>query len=392
MDNDTIDLWLPSSLDPSTLPGNGERPARIAYLAHLLTCKPYGKSGFVRLNKQLLRQTISDGAERAALDHLKPFIEIDGSYKPGLKSKGYRWTEHYQDDCATKHSFTCPRLADRLNNYDVTCRHSYTEIERALDADMKHIGLPVDLDKFLQKLPPKASVKSEQHRKNVILASGDNIQRGQTGIISTSEKTGRLHCSVNRLCSHLREHLVLCGEPVLEIDLSSSQPYFLASLFPSQALVDAVSAGQFYSRVNEELDTPVNLTDTEAYGEFKMSILSILYARPINGHDYTQSSTWKHRKSLLALNDAYPGIIDFIQTYRTTHGDTALPIALNKLESSVFIDGVLMKLQSLGIPAVPIHDSILCRVSDSVMVEGLIYDELMASTGITPNLKLSKAS
>ena len=390
MTEETLDLWLPCTLDPATLPGNGERPARIAYLAHLLTVKPYDSSGYVRLNKMLLQKTISWKAEVLAFQYLKPHIETDGIYSPGKHSKGYRWGKPYYGQSAIRHPFKCHRLAERLRMIDAETRSTYTDIERALDADLENVTLPINLDKFLRTLPPKESVKSEQHRRNVIHASGYDIQKGRSAIVSTSERTGRVHNSINRLSSRLREHLELCGEPVLEIDLASSQPFFLATLFPSLALRDAVSCGEFYSRVNEQLASPVDFSDREAYAAFKTSILAILYARPIHGYDYTQSLNWRHRDSLVAIEKAYPGIISFIEKYRSCHGDTALPVALQRLESSVFIDGALMTLQGMGIPAVPIHDSILCRVRDAGIVEGIIYDKLLETTQLEPTLNKSK--
>lgn len=342
------------------------------------------------MNKKLLQKIISMGAERAAFGHFSSCIEVSRRYRPGERSKGYRWGELYRGQRAIRHEFDCPRLATRICELRTNRMLKYSNIERVLDRDMSSIELPIDLGKLMEQLQPKHGVKCEIHRKNVIHASGSDIQAGRFGTIHTSSRTGRVHCSINRLCSILRNDLQIDGMPTLEIDLASSQPYFLATLFPLPQLREAVSRGEFYVRINELLPLPINFENKAEYSCFKQSILSILYARPVHGYDYTEAAEYKHTHTITAFEQAYPGISTFLKKYRKTYGDIALPIAMQRLESRAFINGALKKLQSMEIPAIPIHDSILCRICDANCVEAIIRECLLEQVQIAPTLRKSK--
>ena len=249
-----------------------------------------------------------------------------------------------------------------------------------------------DLPLFIKDLPPKLGVKCEQHRRTVIQKSAEDVINGNRGLITKSDKTGRIHCLPNRLCTYLRSELTLYGSEVVEIDLASSQPYFLATLFHSKPLSEAVSQGEFYHRINEQLNEPIDFNDKDAYSKMKRDVLAILYATPDKSFDYTKDPTWRSYPIVQAMGAAYIGLNEFLAQYRQTCGNTALPVAMQRMESNVFINGILVTLQSLGIPAIPIHDAIMCRTEDARKVEQIIYDTLLESTQIEPTLRTSKTS
>ena len=90
------------------------------------------------------------------------------------------------------------------------------------------------------------------------------------------------------------------------------------------------------------------------------------------------------------MGEAYSGLIEFLEKYRRKHGKTALPIAMQRMESNVFINGILVTLQTLDIPAIPIHDAIMCRIEDAQKAEQIIYERLLESTKIQPTLRTSR--
>jgi hypothetical protein len=383
-----LTLLLPAGFDVDSLPGNGERPARVAYVAHLITTRPMNKKGFVSLNKKLLQSLISLKAEKAAFSFLESLIEVDHSYTPGLASKGYRWRDDAQVGGAVLHKFHAPRLKKKLEDRNDQVRSSYSNLEMNLEADMKLIDLPVpNLAEIVDAIPPKRGVVSESHRKRVILASGMMIQRGNMGVIRSSANTGRVHCSVNRLSSILRGKLTLGGEKVGELDLASSQPYFLTTLFPSPTLREAVERGEFYPRINECMSFPCDFADRMVYGAFKQSVLAALYARPVNGVIYWKEPGNKCADILGAMDKTFPGIVEFLNRYRDKLGDTALPIALQRAESAVFIGQVLSNLQKKGVKAVPLHDAMLCQEDSFELVKKEISEALVKATGVEPLIR-----
>ena len=391
LDSDYLRLYLPCSLPEGTIRGNGEKPARIAYIGHLLSSRPYdGNRDYITLNKTRVRQTVSCNAAEAAFSTFGDMIEINHNYTPGVKAKGYRWNDEMREAGATAQNFHCPRFKERLRAIRDKYRGEYNPLQRRLDDDLKGIKLEIsNLPLFISNIPPKKGVKSESHRRTVIQKSAEDVISGYRGIITGSTTTGRIHCLPNRLSTHLRGELTLHGSDVVEIDLANSQPYFLATMFKSSSLTDAVTAGEFYERINDQLETPLDLTSDDVRGGFKQDVLSVIYATPNKGVDYTKLPTWKQAATANAMEAAFNGITKFIDAYRGAHGNTALPIAMQRLESSVFINGVLATLQTRGLPAIPIHDAIMCRTEDADEVEGVVYEALIGETGLSPIVKRS---
>lgn len=385
-----LTFHIPEGIDPDIFKGNGERPARLAYVAHLLTTMKPNVNNFILLNKQRLQKIISFKAESAAFKILMPYIEIDHQYIPNKQSKGYRWTLPYRDQQSIPIVIRCPRFIQHQQKLQSEARKTYTEIEANVEMDMSRITLGInDLKGYIMSIPDKPSVLSQAHRRNHILATGQQIERGDFGLVTTSKNTGRIHCLINRLSSAIRPHLAIDRMPVTELDLASSQPYFLTTIFSSPALIEAVSRGEFYQRVNEAMPTPISMLDPFQYSVFKQSVLAALYARPINGHCYWNDPNNKTAQVLEAMEKAFNGIKSFIASYSATHGDTGLPIALQRAESSVFISSITTELQKSSIPVIPIHDAFLCKRSHADQVKQTMYTQLARYTGIEPVIRMS---
>jgi len=383
-----LSLYLPDGLDPKEIPGNGERPARIAYFGQQLTIRPFDcLSKHVPINATSLRKDISKRAVIEALKYFGPMIETNQSYKVGKHPKGYRWGQSMRGKKAVKHDFICPRFIEKLNSNKASGKAHYGSIERQLDEDMHNISLDIpNIADYINQIPPKLGTRCETHRRNVLQYTAECIQCSDYGLILRSNTNGRIYCCINRLSSYIRPGLLLYGEPVVEIDLASSQPYFLASIFKCLPLIDAVSKGQFYNRINERLKPPLNFTNISTYKSFKRIILSIIFAHNKYGYRYWTKAEFKHAQVREAMGKAYPGILEFIEQYRRRNGPTALAIDMQSAESSVFIDRVLATLQSQGIPSIPIHDSIMCRLSDVDHVQELMHMHLTKETSIRPTL------
>ena len=385
-----LKIWLPENLDIEIFQGNGERPARQAYVGHLLTTRTYDtRRSYVSLNTALLNNTVSSAARLGAFEALNGHVEIDHHYCPELSCKGYRWAEPNRKQVALKHELDCPRFSLRLQKIDDLIRNQYTPLEQNLDRCIRSIALPVDTPSLVCGLPLKPGVKCEVHRRNVIQASGERIQDGEFGIVKTSKTNGRVYSCVSNLSSNLRKHLTLDGHQVVEVDLASAQPYFLADLWGSKEMKDAVSKGEFYTRMNERSSKPWDLANAENYKRYKQVILSILYAKRQTSFRYWGKDDYNHKPIIDAMEQCYPGVTSYLNGYGQTYGDNALAIAMQQAESKVFIGNILTSLQNLDIPAVPIHDSIMCRKCDTHLLEEIMRKHLVAATGIDPVLKIS---
>ena len=384
----TITFHIPEGIDPDIFKGNGERPARLLYVAHLLTTMSMNDRGFIAINKHRLRRLISKDAATTSMKILMPFIEIDHTYKVSKHSKGYRWLLPHREAPSKEVTFKCPKFIQRLKRLQTTQRNEYTKIEAGVDSDMNRISLGIDdLEQFIIALPDKAGVISQQHSRNCILNTGKQIQARDFGVVRTSAKTGRLHCLINRTSSAMRSHLLINGEAVTELDLASSQPYFLTTLFPQKALTEDVKKGEFYLRVNEQLPKPYEMNNPCQYTILKQSVLAALYARPKYGYNYISDPSNKSAIILEAMDKAYGGIKDFVTNYSRQNGANSLAVALQKAESGVVVDTILKKLQHSSIPSVTIHDAILCQNRHIDFVKSLMSEELSKTTGIEPLIR-----
>ena len=395
MNRNTLSFWLPEGIDPSQFPGKRETPAKVAYIFSKLTVSPYDcDRDYININKQRLRSLVTIHTERIAFAYFRDKVECDRHYEVGVHSKGYRLGKLLRGKRAIRHECHCPQFASKLFKIRQEAKRQYSNLQSYIDESMKGMSLEIDISSTVANLPPKAGVKDQIHRLNVIQASAYAIQQGDMGMVKVDQRSGRVYTSVNRLSKHLRRDLTLFGEQVCEIDLASSQPYFLCVQFQSPAMREAVSCGEFYQRINDSLDEPFNMDCPDSYGTLKQTVLAHIYANPTrpNGkrYDYTESPTYKCRQVAGAMERSYPGINDFLRSYRAKHGDKALPVSMQKVESEIFIQQVLHELMLKDIPASPIHDSILCRISDAEKIEKLLEETLEEKTGIKPTLRREK--
>ncbi len=324
----------------------------------------------------------------ASIEYLRPYIEIEPSYAAGRYSKGYRWNDHYSDEEAVEHVVSCPRFKLSLERHDQRVFAAYGELEAGVADAQKAVTIAAwEIESVIQSLPPKPEVCSETHRKNCLRYEASKIQMGEMGHVKLSSNNGRIYCSVNRLSSALRKILFIDGVEVVELDLASSQLYFLTALFPSKELIEAVKAGEFYQRVNEQMRNPVSFLDPVGYTEFKKSILAALFVRVVNGCQY-----WKHEGSrtfliIEAMEKAYPGLPRFLAQYREAKGPTALAIELQRMESDVMVKGVVGLLQREGEKVIPIHDAIMCRETSLERVKEEMREQLIRRVGIDPKIR-----
>lgn len=382
---------FPHGLNPSFLDSvKGNRPAKNAYVAHLVSTRSYDDNrDFVTIHTPTIQQAIGGAAWHDARRIFMPYLEIHHSYQTGNRSKGYRWIESFRNQDCVGYIIRCPNFKRHL----VSVSHKHLvklgQVAHEVHRNLLLIGCDItDIPGFLNALPDKPGAKSEAHRRAVIGASIYQIHDKSYGGISM-DANHRMHHALTRTPRTVRAHLSLADEETVELDLANSQPYFLASKFRKvPSLAGSVCEGRFYEDINQHLLSPYDLHDSEDKCELKRQCLMRIYARPINGYEWYVKPDSRAVMIATAMNAAFPGLPACIDQYRLQYGDTALANAMQKLESSVFIDTALPELQGRGIPAIPIHDSILCRKSHADHVARCLEKELLRATGLRPVLRV----
>lgn len=380
--------------DLPSLPGNGQRPSKIAYVGNLLSTKPY--DGFrerVSLNRKLLETTISAEACHAAFKFLDSFIESDECWSVGNHSKGYRWGESIRAGGFGWRVYRCPSLIAKQKAREETIRMEYTSIEHGVEESLRATGIAIDdPESFVEFLPHRDGVKDERHRRMVV---ENGIWRWQSGDLGTVTRngTGRMHHLGNRTTREVRACAEIDGSETTEVDLSCSQPYFLSAVLPGiPGLAECAGKGVFYDATYEQMGSNLTLRGCSArYQSFKRDCLMVLYRCAKNGFRWWEDPDNRIFPVVVAMEKAFPGINQAIDSYASKHGSTALPREMQRLEASIFIDAVLPILQGRDIPSWPLHDGFLCRVMDAETVREVLIAELVKATGIMPTVKIGKA-
>ena len=164
--------------------------------------------------------------------------------------------------------------------------------------------------------------------------------------------------SVSGLSRPLRALLTIDDEPTVQVDAHASQAVLTALAAGDDHLLREASVGRFWEPLKR--------------------------ANPHLTKDHIKEETYRQiygGKSEI-LNSTYP----VTAAYIVGKNGRELARTNQKLEKSIFIDGVLNELYGKSVFAVPIHDCILCRQQDAEMVRSAVAAHWVSLTGFRPYL------
>lgn len=230
-------LWSPQSFDPiDLLPPTFRRYADHARFIvssiirqqdHLKNL-PDPQAAYVPLNSSLLRYYIPHpkAGQIVALLLELGVIETDGSYIPGVRSKGYRLTQEHR---GKPQAYLCgdPRLARKIRDRRDT---TWLPIHRHLKANLERLRIDSEeAGRILEGMGlgrPKGSLGTSAHRLEAYSRSLAEIEIGdwRLGV----DGFGRNHSNLTNLPKALRETLRVDGEEISFIDIRNSQPLILS--------------------------------------------------------------------------------------------------------------------------------------------------------------------
>jgi len=207
----------------------------------------------------------------------------------------------------------------------------------------------------------------------------------------TEADSGRLYTSVANFPKLLLPALRLYGQPLIEIDITNSQPFLLAVLMGKSWLDESeeldeyvahVCCGEFYEQIAASLDC----TRKEA----KQKVFELFF-----------SPVFTRNKALITHFEAhYPGVLYYMQTEKFTSFKKAeaalkadptlkyrqLWFKLQALEADIVITAV----EAMNIPALTRHDSILIQWTEDVDIAiDKLLEEFSIHTTITPVLDIT---
>lgn len=201
-------------------------------------------------------------------------------------------------------------------------------------------------------------------------------------------KAGRLHYAMTNLPKRLRRLLRYNGAPLVEIDVSSCQPFLAASLYSDQCeergrYMADVQGGFFYEALGQEAQFA---GDRAA---LKRAVLRDVF---FGGRKQAQGIVWG------AFARRYPVLAGILLESKSGiqaawSGDSELALLLQAAEARIFIGGALSQIASErpDIPAFPVHDCFLTTAEHVAEIKGILRDQFQLHIGEVPSFAVKVA-
>ena len=233
-------IYQPQGFNPSKYPGPiAQHPDAARWLLSTIylrrLTRQYDKSSFINLHSALLSlvmgkteyvKPVSDACRRHGL------IECDGQYTPGQKSLGYRLGPVLADVVFERYTSEDKRFLKRVakfRQHEFSSEITIPTREHLADWCRK-VEFAPGLPDALADLPNKPYPNCDYANKRAY--AQHQVEEIQAGHYEFTQSCpyGRFHSNFTSLVSEVRRCLILDGEPLHELDIVNSQPYFLATI------------------------------------------------------------------------------------------------------------------------------------------------------------------
>lgn len=366
------------------------------FLDRLLTLSSTGirtdEWGFTPLKVAYLRKVIPKRIEREIRVLLidAGIIDQDQNFIRGQRSMGYRLTETYRQDVEAREILD-PGTAARIRRYRDSQLWRLQPVHKYLASQFERLQFNIPLPMLCNANQGERDVWRIIRR----LGIEEIANHSWTPIVC---EYGRFHSPLTRISRDVRPHLQFDGNPLVEIDIANSQPFFLALLLRlssesklhrtlkdylgegwrgaytmSRDFVDyqrLTSTGRFYEHLQEQLDLGRN--------EFKKAVFRDVFYGP-NQID---------SKLTRLFADRFPSVAALIQKIKNKD-HRRLAWILQRAESFVVIDTICgrLMLEHPEIPVLTLHDSLLTTRKNVTTIEAICREEF-SKLGCCPTFKV----
>ena len=295
-------------------------------------------------------------------------IEVDSRYSTSSEnsagkpfSMGYRlhpsWHDAEFQAVAVKYTQPKrPKSKKRLNASERVEKAHWDAIQAQLDK--------VSLDRVeARRLYQRAKIENKWNPLKILVH--DIMIDEFTNDLKAVARTGRIYTASNRMASELRDALMICGMRTAEVDIVSSQPTLLATLYPE----DSTERIEYLKLVDSRR---IYETIAKALGETRNDTKTLVY-RYIFGGRSARVAEW------FQLN--FPELATLIEDVP----DKQLAGDLQVMESDVIVHDLMLNSR---IDCVSIHDGLRCAVEDAEECKRLIIESFERRYGITPKVTI----
>jgi hypothetical protein len=198
--------------------------------------------------------------------------------------------------------------------------------------------------------------------------------------LTESKLTNRIFHNYSNLKKELRNFISHeSNEKLIEIDITNSQPFFLACLLSEleqtadiKMLIDITVSGQFY----EYFRNAFNISESISRDVLKKQILTMFYC-----------PSYYEIKHLYTFKNLFPNVYKAIQMIKADDYK-AFAISLQRAESDLLIKTVASILIEKNIDFIPIHDSFIVQEKNRDTVIDIINSECEKKYKLVPMLKV----
>ncbi len=183
---------------------------------------------------------------------------------------------------------------------------------------------------------------------------------------------GRFHTSFTNLRKELRQFLQVDGKKLLDLDIKTSQPLFLAQILKNynglgtyDRFIDITENQDIYLFLLNKNPQYLKSTLKDSRDAIKKDILTSLF-------DPQKTTAIPYNK---LLNDEFPEVYTFVKHYKKYEGEF-LWKTLQSLESNFIYNIIFKKINDLNLFCITIHDSIMFQEKDKKVIEEIWYQEL----------------
>lgn len=327
-------------------------------------------------------------------------VGTDGKWRVGEKATGYYLTKRGWRGGIVPVEMDATQAA--------RWTQARARLKRETDKKREAEGVPLDYLRFhLGKLSwPEGAVEEHFERLPKVERWQDaaKVEAHQyaVGLVRSRDWTfhrcaaGRLHYPLTNIPGALRRQLEYDGEGLVQIDVSSCQPFLAADLYsdaensPRAKFVSVeaerrryladVIGGAFYEKIGKAAGFEGDRSD------LKCAILSEVF---FGSYEQADGSEIMRVFALL-----YPLLADEIMAskmvLRPWKGDRDLAIRLQGAEARIVIDGALARVarELPGVPAFPVHDCLMTLKRHALEVERIMAEEFQAAMGVVPSFKV----
>jgi hypothetical protein len=336
----------------------------------------YYATGWVPLNRKILRNYVHSKHLTEAFEHLirVGIIERGRSYLPGYKSKQHRIKPaHAEMEVVWCHDkATVRRFKRRKGNVRLQKHHE--EMKQML----KHIRL--DLAAAFKIIDKEVDVfRAERYRRTALKTAA--ILEAESAELFVDDFGHRVHTVLTRLPKKLRAALRYDGESMCGIDITCSQPLFLAGSVYESAMQEVEKNGssikmcRFLKQATEfkELCSAGKLYESLMKvmkdGASRDDVKKLLFKEVCFGRGTGFGAVGR------AFRRTWDAIVAWlIEQKRGDHKKIAR--SLQRLESSVMIGDVGRRLIAGGIPFFTVHDEFRTLRRHVERVKEVIQEEM----------------